>query len=91
MKSAFDLMFFILVGLAFFGNIYFYKMKSLLKEKGYPMNLFWGHIRDLWNMTNLIKLESNSQKRKEYCSLYMKVLGTLILFMMIACFHIKIG
>jgi hypothetical protein len=87
MKSAFDLMFFILVGLVFFGNIYFYKMKSLLKEKGYPMSLFWGHIRDLWNMSELIKLESDSQKRKEYRSLYVKVLAILIFFVMIAFYH----
>lgn len=89
MKSEFDVSFFLIVGSVLLANIFFIKVKKVLKANGYPVNYFYGSVRDLINMSVLIKKEENEELKKSYRILYLKVVITFLLFIGIVVYKIS--
>lgn len=50
-------------------NTLWYWIKSIVHSKGYPVNLFWGHFRDLKFMHEIIKKEDSLIKQKLFKSI----------------------
>jgi len=65
-------------------NVLWYWIKFIVKSKGYPMDLFWGHYRDLRYMHEIIANETSAEKAKKYkallYSLYFCFGGFILVF-----------
>ena len=75
----------ILFILILFINVLWYYIKGVVKSKGYPMNLFFGHGRDIRFMREVIANEQSKEKATHYktvlYSLYMCVAGIILLIL----------
>jgi hypothetical protein len=57
----------LLMFLALVLNALWYWIKIILKKRGYQVNWFWGHFRDIFNIFHLAsKTENKSEKTKFY-------------------------
>lgn len=48
------------------GNIYWYTMKSILKDNGYEVHYFYGHFGDFPKFIDLIKKENDLELKTKY-------------------------
>ncbi len=70
-------------------SVLWYWMKVIVKTKGYPMNLFFGHSRDIKFMREVIATEKSKEKALHYriilYSLYSCLGGLLLIILWGIC------
>jgi hypothetical protein len=71
----------LLIPLAILGNVLWYRIKFLLRSKGYEVHWFYGHLGDIPNMVRLIGATSDKEPRVRYIALLVALLGTTGLFL----------
>ncbi len=71
---------FLLILLAFSGNILWYWMKNILKQNGYEVYAFAVHWADFGNMVNLIRRTKEVELKRKYKSILWLLLIILIIF-----------
>jgi len=65
--------------LMFATNLLHLRIKSLLRSKGWPVNLFWGQFRDIRLFRQIIRSESDPIAKHEYRVLFRYYCGSLAL------------
>jgi hypothetical protein len=62
-------------------NIIFYvKIKSIVKSKGYAVDIFWNHFRDAVYFIDIIKAEPSSEIKRKYLMMLIINLASVLLF-----------
>ena len=61
-------------------NVLWYRIKFLLRSKGYEVHWFYGHFSDIPNMVRLIGATADEELRVGYISLLVGLLASMGLF-----------
>jgi len=65
--------------LVFAINLMHLRIKRIVRSKGYPVNLFSGHFRDIRLFKQIIESEDDSEPKREYKVLFWCFCASLVL------------
>ena len=61
-------------------NVLWYTIKSILLEKGYRVDYWYGHFKDIPNLKNLINKAENPIEKATYTKMFLGLIITIVIF-----------
>ena len=77
--------------LALAGNLLWYRIKQILKRKGYEVSYFWGHLQDLSNFNAVIQQEPDQQRKRKYETIRGSLNVVIVLFVCLAIYLVIVA